>query len=261
MIKKNIKQILLILLVFIVGIFFIEEYINKGIEEDFFTDLYLYLWNGNLNIVFLIVFLVAFHELCVMDSYKKIFNHFDKYIITRIGYKKFYLNEYRIISLKSIAYYFIVHFFLIFYCLIRFGYKTSNNLELFKYHIFNNNPLVNLIIFIILSSLGLIILNCFIFSIGSFIKNIYLFRFTSLAFFFISLLFSILFSTVIQKIFGSTELIKTIGQSFMVTSLIQPGMAFMMYGYLNFLIAAIIYVTLTIIIISIVIKYRTTYDG
>lgn len=90
MIKKNAKNIILVLFVVITGIFYIDSFMRSGIEEDFFTDIYLYLWNCNLNIVFTIVFLVVFQELCVMDSYKKIFNRFDRYIITRVGYANFY---------------------------------------------------------------------------------------------------------------------------------------------------------------------------
>lgn len=90
MIKKNAKNIILVLFVVITGIFYIDSFMRSGVEEDFFTDIYLYLWNCNLNIVFTIVFLVVFQELCVMDSYKKIFNRFDRYIITRVGYVNFY---------------------------------------------------------------------------------------------------------------------------------------------------------------------------
>ena len=103
MIKKNAKNIILVLFVVITGIFYIDSFMRSGVEEDFFTDIYLYLWNCNLNIVFTIVFLVVFQELCVMDSYKKIFNHFDRYIITRVGYVNFYKKEIKTIALKSIA--------------------------------------------------------------------------------------------------------------------------------------------------------------
>lgn len=52
MIKRNLKKIIMILFIVIFGIFFIDSYMSTGVEEDFFTDIYLYLWNGNLNIVF-----------------------------------------------------------------------------------------------------------------------------------------------------------------------------------------------------------------
>lgn len=100
-----------------------------------------------------------------------------------------------------------------------------------------------------------------IWRLRSFIKNMYLYRFTSLASFFVTILLSVIFSTLIQKIFGVTDLIKTIGQSLMITSLLQPGMAFMRYGFLNFSIAAIIFIILTIVTLSIAIKYRMKYDG
>ena len=244
MIKRNLKKIIMILFIVIFGIFFIDSYMSTGVEEDFFTDIYLYLWNGNLNIVFLLVFLAIFHELCVMDSYKKIYNHFDRYVITRIGYKNFYKKEFSTICLKSFCYYYLLHGIMLLYCLIRYGYRTSTNIELFKYQLFSSNPLTNLI-----------------FSLSSFVKNIYLYRFTSIALLFITILVSNIFSIIIQNLFESTELIKTIGQSLMVTSLLQPGMGFMMYGFLNFSIAAIIYIILTITAISIAIKYRMEYDG
>lgn len=261
MIKRNLKKIIMILFIVIFGIFFIDSYMSTGVEEDFFTDIYLYLWNGNLNIVFLLVFLAIFHELCVMDSYKKIYNHFDRYVITRIGYKNFYKKEFSTICLKSFCYYYLLHGIMLLYCLIRYGYRTSTNIELFKYQLFSSNPLTNLILFIIISSFGLMILNYFIFSLSSFVKNIYLYRFTSIALLFLTILVSNIFSIIIQNLFESTELIKTIGQSLMVTSLLQPGMGFMMYGFLNFSIAAIIYIILTITAISIAIKYRMEYDG
>mgnify|MGYP003107369946 FL=1 len=50
MIKRNLKKIIMILFIVIFGIFFIDSYMSTGVEEDFFTDIYLYLWNGNLNI-------------------------------------------------------------------------------------------------------------------------------------------------------------------------------------------------------------------
>ena len=249
MIKRNLKKIIMILFIVIFGIFFIDSYMSTGVEEDFFTDIYLYLWNGNLNIVFLLVFLA------------KIYNHFDRYVITRIGYKNFYKKEFSTICLKSFCYYYLLHGIMLLYCLIRYGYRTSTNIELFKYQLFSSNPLTNLILFIIISSFGLMILNYFIFSLSSFVKNIYLYRFTSIALLFITILVSNIFSIIIQNLFESTELIKTIGQSLMVTSLLQPGMGFMMYGFLNFSIAAIIYIILTITAMSIAIKYRMEYDG
>lgn len=261
MIKKNAKNIILVLFVVITGIFYIDSFMRSGVEEDFFTDIYLYLWNCNLNIVFTIVFLVVFQELCVMDSYKKIFNRFDRYIITRVGYVNFYKKEIKTIALKSLAYYYLLHTIMLLYCLIKYGYRTFPDIDLFKYQLFCGNPLLNIILFIILSSFGLIIFNCFIFSLSSFIKNMYLYRFTSLASFFVTILLSVIFSTLIQKIFGVTDLIKTIGQSLMITSLLQPGMAFMRYGFLNFSIAAIIFIILTIVTLSIAIKYRMKYDG
>ena len=125
MIKKNAKNIILVLFVVITGIFYIDSFMRSGIEEDFFTDIYLYLWNCNLNIVFTIVFLVVFQELCVMDSYKKIFNRFDRYIITRVGYVNFYKKEIKTIVLKSLAYYYLLHTIMLLYCLIKYGYRIN----------------------------------------------------------------------------------------------------------------------------------------
>ena len=196
-----------------------------------------------------------------MDSYKKIYNHFDRYVITRIGYKNFYKKEFSTICLKSFYYYYLLHGIMLLYCLIRYGYSPSPPPAPPPPPPPSSNPLTNLILFIIISSFGLMILNYFIFSLSSFVKNIYLYRFTSIALLFITILVSNIFSIIIQNLFESTELIKTIGQSLMVTSLLQPGMGFMMYGFLNFSIAAIIYIILTITAISIAIKYRMEYDG
>lgn len=42
MIKKNAKNIILVLFVVITGIFYIDSFMRSGVEEDFFTDIYCY---------------------------------------------------------------------------------------------------------------------------------------------------------------------------------------------------------------------------
>ena len=258
--KTKIKNIILIFLVSLCGMYFIINYMNSGVEEDFFTDLYLYLWNGNLNILFFLIFLVIFHEVCVMDSYKKIYNNFARLIITRIGYKGFYKKEFKDICIKSFYYYYLLHIILIIFCIFKYGFMTSTNLGLFKYHIFVNDPIIDLILFIIISSLGVAIFNCFIFSLSTFIKNIYLYRFIPLVLLFVTILFSTVFSTFIQNIFGYDIFIKTLGQTFMITSLIQPGMGFMMLGFLNFGLAASVFIIISAILIKISINKRMKFD-
>lgn len=71
---------------------------------------------------------------------------------------------------------------------------------------------------------------------------------------------STVFSTFIQGIFGYDEFIKTIGSMFMVPSILQPGMVFMVYGYTAFISAALCYIMMFVLIIGYSITMRYRYE-
>lgn len=258
--NQKIKNILIIITVFLVGYYSLNKYMTSGVEVDFFADIYLHLWNGNLNIGFLLVFLLAFQELCVIDSYENVNSGFDGYIITRLGYFKYYFLEYRRIFIKSAVYYLIIHVLLLTSTFISYGYPNNPDIDMFRYHLFGNNPNFNIFMFVILSTIGLGIFNCFMFSFSTVVKNKYVYRFLPLLFLFGSILVSSVFSTFVQNIFGYDELIKTIGSMFMVPSILQPGMAFMMHGYVAFITATIGYLVMFIIVSAYSLTMRCKYE-
>lgn len=258
--NDKVKKAVIVLIVFLAGYYSLDKYMTSDVEVDIFADIYLHLWNGNLNIGFLLVFLLGFQELCVIDSYNKVNEGFDRYIITRVGYFKYYYLECKRIVVKSVFYYLILHILLLISTFIAYGYPSNPDIEQLKYHLFSNNPNSNIAMFIILSTIGVTIFNCFIFSFSSIIKNKYVYRFLPLLLLIISVMLSTVFSTFIQGIFGYDEFIKTIGSMFMVPSILQPGMAFMVYGYTAFISAALCYIMMFVLIIGYSITMRYRYE-
>lgn len=257
---KIVKKIGILIIIVMVGWYSLNKYMTSGVEEDFFTDIYLYLWNGNLNIAFFLVFLIGFQELCVIDSYQLVNNGFDKKMIVRLGYLKYYFHQFKTIVVKSIGYYLLIHVVFLFSELMIYGYQEVSELDKFKYQLFNENPLSNLIIYILLSAIGVAIFNCLIFSFSTLIKNKYVFRFLPLIFLFASILLSALISPLIQGVLGYDELVKTIALSLMIISILEPGMVFMRYGYLSFSLAVIWYLMITGLVILVTKKMRQRYD-
>lgn len=256
---KMILNILLIIIVVICGSAYMAGHIQNN-QIDYFNDGYLHVWNGGLSLNFLLIYLIAITQICIIPSYERVNNGFDKLMILRIGYQKYYLTEYAKIFVKGIACCLMIHVLLIACTILKFGFFMGKDISVLQYTLFNNSAYLNIVYFAILSAIGTGVFCISIFSVSYLIKNKYLYLFLPFLTLFISIMVTSMFSGLLQKAFGYEEFIKTIGAMFMPTGLLQPGMAFMMAPFVNFFTSFLVYGTITICLYLYTIKKRKQYD-
>ena len=125
----------------------------NGIFINEFNEIYLKLWERGLNGIYFIIYLIIMFELVMNELYSNINSKFDKSIVVRVGYSKYYIHSVVKVFFTSIAYAYSSSFNNNFNEYIHeFDYmKTPEDLM----HIyFSNNVYINLSIFVLLSSVG-----------------------------------------------------------------------------------------------------------
>ena len=201
--------------------------------------------NGNRMMLYCFIGLILLiPSISCIHFYKYEHNKFAQSIKVRIGihrYKRhalfrsfFYGAAFMSIFLISLLV--CVH---IFYIPIVF----QSNFEYKNY--FSNNALVNLVIYILFSSIGLGIYNMFLVSGISFIKNEYVYRVSSLIHLVISLLIYIgcgpILSSVFETFGKESNTSFVLASFFIPLNLITPGQFQEAEGYLSFFISVVFY--------------------
>ncbi|MFR5222216.1 MAG: hypothetical protein ACLTE9_17660 [Thomasclavelia ramosa] len=97
------KNILLILILVLIGTYFGLSMLN-GIFINEFNEIYLKLWERGLNGIYFIIYLIIMFELVMNELYSNINSKFDKSIVVRVGYSKYYIHSVVKVFFTSIAY-------------------------------------------------------------------------------------------------------------------------------------------------------------
>lgn len=265
--RRNInlmKNIIVLLIIVVLGTFFGLKMLD-GIYINDFNEIYLKLWERGLNGVFLVLYLLAIFELSVSKPYAYIENKFDKNIIARVGYRKYYLNTVFKIFISALIYSLIIHVSIIILMNVFHNFDFINTAESHYQHIyFSNNTFTNISIFVLLSSLGSAIFCISLYPFLYFIKNKYLCKFIPVLVFFSTLIVSFILSPFFQNfllnITGSLEKAKTILCSIIPTSLIEPGCGWYTYAVTDFICGVIIYSLVMLLGFFVLKRYRGTYD-
>lgn len=259
-----IKDIIILLTIVILGTFFGLKMLD-GIYINDFNEIYLKLWERGLNGVFLVLYLLAIFELSVSKPYAYIENKFDKNIITRVGYRKYYLYTVFKIFISAFIYSLIIHVSIIILMNVLHNFDFINTADSHFQHVyFSNNTYTNISIFVLLSSLGSAIFCISLYPFLYFIKNRYLCKFIPVLTFFSSFIVSFILSSVFQNflldITGNFEKTKTILCSIIPTSLIEPGSGWYAYAVTDYICGVIVYSLVILLGFFILKRYRGTYD-
>ncbi|WP_147573607.1 hypothetical protein [Candidatus Stoquefichus massiliensis] len=258
------KNIILLIIIIISGTFFGLNMLN-GISVNEFNEIYLKLWERGLNGIFLVLYLIIIFELSVSKSYSYIDNKFDKNIIIRVGYKKYYLQTIITIFLSAFIYSLIIHISIILLMNMfhTFDFTTIAK-ERFQHIYFSNNTYLNISIFVLLSSTGSSIFCTSIYPFLYFIKNKYLCKFIPVLTFFCTIILSFIISPIFQNfllsITGNLEKAKTILCSIIPSSLIEPGCGWYSYALLDFVCGASIYILIMLFGFCLLKRYRGIHD-
>lgn len=202
---------------------------------------YLTLWdNGTEGIFFIIVMMLSMLGI-VFHKYRQTYNKFDQNCILRIGLKKYMINNIKNIVFESIVFMSILHTVLLMFDFIYF--KDPIFAEYADYCYIVNDQLWNMVLFLILSIIGMTIFNIFIYSLSIFIHNIYIFAVLPIIVIFVTLMMSDVF---VQLLGPAIDYIaaRIIFLSLVPSALIQPGSS-MDYPLITYTISLIFYICLS----------------
>ncbi len=218
--RNIIKKIFVLFFIVLFGYVFNENVLMHDVTINEFNEIYLSLWERGRGGVFLLVFLFGISELILIDEYKLWYEKTYKNIVTRIGYRIFLIKRMMIIF--------------------------------FKY--------INLLIFVILSSIGNGILFMFLYTLTPLIKNIYVFRVLPLIVLFISIFLITLYSNLLISMFGDSLLVRSIAMGPIPTSLISPGGSWYYYALEEFVSGVVTYFVFMIVTLSFIRFRGIIYD-
>lgn len=205
---------------------------------------YLTLWdNGTEGIFFIMVVMLCMFGV-VFSRYRQFYDKFDQNCILRIGLKNYLFQNIKGIIVESITFMSILHIALLLFDFIYFQDPIFDQYAEYCYIV--DNQLWNFIIFIFLSLIGMAILNIFIYSLSILIRNIYIFAVLPVILIFVTLMTSDVFVQLIGPIFDYLTT-RVIFMALIPSALIQPC-ANMDYPFITYIISAICYISLSLII-------------
>ena len=258
--RNIIKKIFVLFFIVLFGYVFNENVLMHDVTINEFNEIYLSLWERGRGGVFLLVFLFGISELILIDEYKLWYEKTYKNIVTRIGYRTFLIKRMMIIFFKSMLYTFCIHLVLIFLLNMTHTYSYMKGIDMLQHIYFSHNVYINLLIFVILSSIGNGILFMFLYTLTPLIKNIYVFRVLPLIVLFISIFLITLYSNLLISMFGDSLLVRSIAMGPIPTSLISPGGSWYYYALEEFVSGVVTYFVFMIVTLSFIRFRGIIYD-
>jgi hypothetical protein len=249
--NNDILRILLIVfLLTVIGylIIYLDPYNNY--ESNFGITVFFDLLSINRKIFFSVIYLVAFPFVQLMPIFYKKENGFENLIILRIthkGYLKYCTKK--IIVNYSI---FIISLYASILLMIHFSWSTISFVPQHVFPLFSENAFINLILFLLSSTIGNVIFSLFLFTLIYYFKNRYSYVLLPIVLTFSSILLGILLSIIcipLLLFIQEPALIKSLAFSISPLNLTVPGILFESDGMIGFLCSSILFLGITIILI------------
>lgn len=238
---KNLKKNKVIFIIFsvifialsVIHIFYSEGYADliKSLDpsEIHFIpiSIYYYVQSSMTSIQLTLLLFIASSNIFAVDKLIDKQSHFSILTKLRVNPNKYYKNMLLINSVYSFVYYLIIQITIIFTLFILIGTFDFSQLEQndiqTHYNLFSNSYQNSFFIYLIFSSLGFVIYSDFIYSLSTWIKNIYVYRGSGLI---IGILLTALPAIICGSIFNLTnsDLFLYIGSLFFLPNLINPGL-------------------------------------
>lgn len=222
---------------------------------------------GTLYAVYIILILIT-PNLFASEFLINRNNGFSNLIKSRIGYKRYFKNNIIILFVSSFVTLLVFQLFVLLlihmvYAPIEFTY-FSIGVTSTSSQFLHPNEIINLVLYIVCTSLGYGIFSVFLFSMQAWLRNVYLFRLSGLI---AGLLLSTGIVMVGKGIYNMIPnlLIEHIAAGTFIGNLINPGDMMTNATYLNvnslvaFCISCIIYGTITILLLKKL--YKTEYNN
>lgn len=242
--KTIFKSVLLVIIMLCITNIILST--NSAVKNDNYgLSLFFSTINSNRNIIFLVVFSLLYPSILLIDYFDYDYNRFSNLIQIRIGRKKFYINS----LIKVFSVYTLIT--LILYCLmlINIHFIWSPISFIANQHIgmyFSNNPMENMILFLIISSIGSGVYACFLYSIIYICNNKYIYRVAMILNVLVGIFASTFVVSFIRSIFTYNTFTYSLSYLLVPCGLFAPGTIpdMELSGFINFITSTIIYILL-----------------
>lgn len=216
---------------------------------------YFSIQNSGRESLYIIILLLILPMFTLTGYFNSINNRHCNYVINRIGTKRYFL-----LALKET---FLVGVFsrlgveVLSVLSIHFFYSRINlNEILTHYTLVNSDPLTNIVVYILLASIGTGIFSCFWFSTIYLIKNKYIFQGIMVFWQFISMIIFMLLAGITGT---HTDKGYAILTCITPSSLLTPGQIYESECILNFFSGAVFYCAITLALLYYSYKQRLKY--
>lgn len=200
--------------------FFISHGFNYSYDGKSILWKYITLWDHGTEGIFFIIVMILCMIATVLERYKEYYYHFDKNCIVRVGMKKYMLSNVINIIIESIIFMVILHIVLLLFDMFYF-HDPVLDIDT-QYCYFTNDQMMNIVIFIALSSIGMAILNVFFYSLSIYVSNLYLYIVFPIILLFVTLILGDAFVQILSQFFDY-YLIRTLFLSIIPAALVEPG--------------------------------------
>lgn len=258
--RKIFKKSVIFSIPILFGVYYTLFVLLQGVEETSFNEAYLKLWERGLSGIFLVIFMLAILEVVLLDEYMLWYEGSFKNIVIRIGYKRFIFQRMIKTFIKVFLYTLATHLLLVLSLNIFHDFTFQDDITTLQHLYFSKHIFINLLTFILLSSIGTGFLYMCFYPCMLLIKNKYMMRTLPIIILFISIFASTIYSPIIYQFFEYSLLISILVLSPLPTSLIEPGGSWYQYAGVEFFGGIVFYTLLMIVVLWILRKRGILYD-
>ena len=231
------KQMLLTfistLILILVTLYYLYNYWSDGIYSKFGFNKGLnifYIMNqGGIFLFFTLIIAFLSSNFINLVFYQNKYNDFQKYIVTRIGYKKRMIYEIKNVLTISFLLRLFIHIFLIIIIHIfysRFVFIEYQDISFYPEGVaalFYNSK-ISLLLYIVYSSIGFSVFSLFMYSLIYYIKNKYIYKVSGIIIFILLVVITALIGNQLYIVFENIKFANPLLQALATTSLLCPGL-------------------------------------
>lgn len=225
----------------IANLIIFQSQINLVYIDDAFF-IYSFIHNINMNLTLTICFMLLLAWSVVEELYVSAHNKFDRLCIQRIGYKKYYQRSIIEIIKKVVVFKVVYEILLVLSILFIWKHDLNfiyNPLMAPTVIAFHQDLTLNLLAYLVCSTIGTIVFCILLFSTIDFIKNLYVFRvlapLVALVGFVASIVISPFIYNFLIPFISNDRLLRTLISFYIPINLLEPGSLWSSLGYLNLL--------------------------
>lgn len=262
--KNKVVLSFVLLLVLTINTILVANAEQVNYESHRGLTIFYYMQTTGIYIWFYFILCFVIPNIYSADVLQKKNNHYHYFEITRIGYKKYCRDNFiknslfTFITVLSIDIYLLI---IINFFISPLGINSFDSIGI--YAELNSNILINLILYILFSSIGCTIFSNFLLSLQLYIKNIYFYRALGIGLGILLFLIPAFLSSISSMTLHS-NLFSVIFGVFFIPNMIIPSLeSYNIFGIsslFGFIVTSIIYLTFTFLLFKYKCRKEHVYE-